>query len=123
MTTLSEIVGYIHAINDMGDVAVKIASDDTGCFLAQKTAAQASSSLYEEIQKEAGFCESGDNVTAFKNWLDKAAAAYGWELTPSFREKIAAAVVIDESLAGDPKLAEVRALGREFIVHLLGKVL
>jgi hypothetical protein len=123
MTTLPEIVKYVHAINDMGDVAVKIASDDTGCFLAQKTAAEASSSLYEEIQKEAGFGEGRDNVSAFRDWLDKTAGVCGKELSIDLREKLAAAVVVDESLAGDPKQAEVRALGREFIIHLLGKVL
>lgn len=123
MASMTEIHDYIRAIGVLDTAAVKIASDENGCILAQKTAATASDGLYSIMRKEAGLADGADNVTRMCDWADKFAAAYGKKISEETRLKLAAAIAVDESIheSDDPKLAEARFMGREFILELLRK--
>lgn len=108
----------VHDIGRMDVLAVKVASEN-GSLEAQQTCAQAASGLYDVMQKEAEDKCGGD----FCVLVEKMAQALELPpVSPELKAKIAAAVVVDNTLGQAPqtvKTARARLYGREFIAELL----
>ena len=128
-----EISRILHNIGTLEEFAVKTAEvRDTA--LIGMTNADASSSLYAVMTKEAEFVSDGSNPYRMCRMVTKLAQELDKPVPDVFTQlKIAAAVAVDDTfdkvlsfdidVSEKAKVAELQAYGREYIVELLRGVL
>lgn len=130
----TEISQLVHAISTMDTLAEKVASAQ-GSALVQQSTSQASNDLYNVIVKVAS--DQTPHQPRHKQVVDCVCKIAQLTGKPApigeSQQKLAAAVVVDETLsevipteenqAERTKLAEARAYGREFVMSLLKEVI
>jgi hypothetical protein len=123
----NELSAVVHNALELDTIAVKIASVE-GSLETQALKSQVSDGIYAVLEKTAS-----DKLTTIVDLVEKVASELAKPaVTPEYRTKLAAAVLVDSALtsviaeaspAEAAKLASSRAYGREFFVELLAKVI
>jgi hypothetical protein len=129
----ASVVKLLSDLDSLEKIAVEAPSDNCS-LLAQKTQAKAASQLYDVIEthvREVGLPgESHDQVIGLVEKM--AAVVEKPALTNEFKAKLAAAVVMDNTLRDEltktdgkerNKVAALVSYGREYIAELLRSVL
>ncbi len=135
LNVAAEISQLVHSISTLDTLGVKLASAE-GSALAQQTTAQASSALYNVIDKCAQEFVPGEmpHHSRMVAFVDKAASVLGRPDIPAeYQLKLASAITADDALTEilsveqnaqeRIKMAEARAFGREFVMEILKGVL
>lgn len=125
-----EVSQLVHSVGTMDTLAIKIASAE-GSQLAQTTVAVCSDQLYNVIYKKASeTMPPGPDHWRFTTFINKLAMLLEKPvLTEEQNLKIASAIATDVALSevmqtnSNPKLAEARTYGREYLIELLRGVL
>ena len=128
-----EISRILHNIGTLEEFAVKTAEAKDTAVIGV-TNADASSSLYAVMAKEAEFTPDGSNTFRMCRLVTKLAQELDKPVPDVFTQlKLAAAIAVDDSFdrvlsfdidnSEKAKVAELQAYGREYVVELLRGVL